>query len=223
MNGIQTESTNDAGGGKNVGWLETGKWLDYNVSVSTAGNYTVYYRVATPYEGQQLQIKNGEGIVLSTTTLPQTGGFQSWTTASTTLTLPAGNQTLRIYSANGIWNINWFQFVSAGTASDANIFLSSLPRSSVNEQHIMPAGKESFSIYPNPAQNNCTLLLSNKHLGKISIQISDRSGKIVRAFELEKTQSVSKDNLFINGLPPGTYFIKVQIGNWSESKKLIKL
>ncbi|MBN1410059.1 MAG: carbohydrate-binding protein, partial [Spirochaetales bacterium] len=45
MSGIQTENTTDSGGGLNVGWIDAGDWMEYNVTV-TAGTYYVQYRVA---------------------------------------------------------------------------------------------------------------------------------------------------------------------------------
>jgi hypothetical protein len=38
--------------------------------------------------------------------LPATGGWQTWTTATATVTLPGGQQTLAIDQDNGGWNIH---------------------------------------------------------------------------------------------------------------------
>jgi hypothetical protein len=49
--------------------------------------------------------------VLATVDVPNTGGFQNWTTVTTTLSLPAGTQNIRLKSITNIpWNINWLQF-----------------------------------------------------------------------------------------------------------------
>jgi len=113
MSGIQTESTSDAGGGLNVGWQDNNDWMDYNVNVSAAGSYTVSFRVASQFNGAQFQLRKSDGTVLSTVTVPNTGGFQSWQTVNNTITLSSGQQTLRIITiqANGGWNINWMNFV----------------------------------------------------------------------------------------------------------------
>ncbi|MEO5996087.1 MAG: carbohydrate-binding protein [Chitinophagaceae bacterium] len=223
MNGTLTTTSTDAGGGSIVGWVDSGDWLDYNVSVATAGNYTVNYRVATPYGGQQIQLRNSGGTVLQTINVPQTGNFQSWTTVSATVSLPAGDQTLRIYSSNGSWNINWFEFLSTATGTNA-AGLSPVGSSlAVSEQAVSSIEKGSFSLYPNPVRDNFSLQLNNSHLGTVNIQVGDQSGKIMKTFRFEKTQSVAQLNLLVKGLSPGTYYIKVQIGSWSDSRKLIKL
>jgi hypothetical protein len=113
MSGVQTENTTDIGGGQNVGYIDTGDWMDYNVSIASAGSYPVNVRVASP-GGGQLQIKNSAGTVVATVTVPNTGGYQSWQTVTATITLPAGSQTLRIYSASNGWNFNWWEIGSTG-------------------------------------------------------------------------------------------------------------
>jgi len=116
MNGIQTETTTDTGGGLNVGWINVGDWLDYNVDVQTAGAYTVEYRVASTASTGQLQLRSG-GTTLATTAVPNTGGWQNWQTVTASVTLAAGPQTLRIHASGYDFNINWINFV-AGSSAD---------------------------------------------------------------------------------------------------------
>ncbi|MFF2483325.1 beta-1,3-glucanase family protein [Paenibacillus sp. NPDC058071] len=116
MSGIQTENSSE--GGLNVGWIDNGDSLSYNVNVATAGAYTVQYRVASPNGGGQIQLKNG-AAVLTTTTVPATGGWQSWKTVTGTLNLSAGNQTLTLFAASGGFNLNWLQFTAGTPAPQA--------------------------------------------------------------------------------------------------------
>ncbi len=52
MAGVQLEATTDAGGGQNVGWIETGDWMAYNsINIPTTGAYTAEYRVASGASG----------------------------------------------------------------------------------------------------------------------------------------------------------------------------
>jgi hypothetical protein len=109
MSGIQTETTTDAGGGQNVGYTDTGDWLDYRVNVQTAGTYNVQFRVASQTAGGSIELRK-DGAVLSTATVPVTGAWQTWATVSTQATLAAGEQTLRIHITTGGFNLNWIQF-----------------------------------------------------------------------------------------------------------------
>lgn len=110
MSGIQTETTTDTGGGKDVGYIEVGDWMDYIINVPTTGVYTIYYRVAGTVAGSIAFKQNGQTV--TTTNLPNTGGFQTWTTVRTTLSLTAGIQSIRLQSISGNWNINWWRAVS---------------------------------------------------------------------------------------------------------------
>ncbi|SMD37960.1 Por secretion system C-terminal sorting domain-containing protein [Reichenbachiella faecimaris] len=110
MSGVQTEGTSDAGGGLNVGWINAGDWMDYNVNVVTAGVYTVSFRMASGAGGGTMELRNSAGATLGSATVGGTGGWQNWTTVTTTATLTAGSQTIRLYAASSDFNINWVQF-----------------------------------------------------------------------------------------------------------------
>jgi len=95
MSGIQLEATTDAGGGQNVGYCDPGDWMDYTINVPADGQYTVELRVASLSKTGALSLKNGT-TTLATVALPNgTGGWQTWTALSKTVSLKAGNQTLR--------------------------------------------------------------------------------------------------------------------------------
>jgi len=55
--GIQTETTSDAGGGQNVGYIDNGDWLTYSVNVPATGSYKISYRVAAQAGGGQFQLE----------------------------------------------------------------------------------------------------------------------------------------------------------------------
>lgn len=116
MNGVQLESTSDTGGGQNAGWIDTGDWLEYEISVPATGSYTVNYRVASESVSGNLTISEN-GTDLQTTSFNATGGWQNWTTVSTSVNLSAGDQTIRLTANSGGWNINWIEF-SSGTTSN---------------------------------------------------------------------------------------------------------
>lgn len=107
--GVDLEATSDAGGGYDLGWTSSGQWFNYTVSIATAGTYTVSFRVAAPSAvSDALHISNASGTNLSGgVSIPATNGWQTWTTVTTTVTLPAGSQVLTLDEDNGGWNINY--------------------------------------------------------------------------------------------------------------------
>lgn len=91
-----------------IGGIETGDWIDYDVNIPTAGTYTFKFRFATPYTTRTLQVRNSSGTVLSTVSITGTGWGQ-WTTTTKAITLPAGNQRLRIYANSDTWDLDYFE------------------------------------------------------------------------------------------------------------------
>lgn len=119
MNGVQTESTSDSGGGLNIGWLDVGDWVDYNINVPSAGTYTVNYRVASPENTGEIQLLSG-GATLASRTIPNTGGWQNWTTVSSTAVLSGGQQTVRLYINGAPFNLNWFEISQGDSGNPGN-------------------------------------------------------------------------------------------------------
>lgn len=119
MSGVQLENTTDTGAGQNVGWIDANDWMDYTVNVATAGQYTVSYRAASLSGGGSVQLRSGS-TTLATTSIPSTGGWQTWTTVnSAAFNLVAGTQTIRVFAGAGGFNLNWMQFSSACASSIA--------------------------------------------------------------------------------------------------------
>lgn len=121
MSGVKTESTSDAGGGSNVGYIDTGDWMKYDVDIPAAGTYTVSYRVASMNGGGVIQLeKAGGSPVYGTVNVPATGGWQTWTTISHTVQLPAGKLSLGLAAKTGGFNINWIKVEGSGSSSSGS-------------------------------------------------------------------------------------------------------
>jgi len=110
MSGIQTESCSE--GGSNVGWVDVGDYLEYDVVVEKAGTYNVTFRVASQSNGTKFDLKEGS-TVLAFVNSSATGGWQNWESVTKTISLSAGSTTLRIQATGAGWNINWMDFVEA--------------------------------------------------------------------------------------------------------------
>ena len=113
--GVDLETTSATGGGNDLGWTTTGQWFKYTVNVATEGTYTVTFEVAAPSAvTDAFHLANSSGTNLSgSVNIPATGGWQTWTTVTATVTLPAGTQTLTLDEDNAGWNIDYATFVLA--------------------------------------------------------------------------------------------------------------
>jgi hypothetical protein len=118
MNGIETETTSDVGGGLNVGYIDPDDWMTYRVNLPRSGNYIINYRIASATGGSfQFEQAGGDGIYHQVN-VPATGDWQNWQTISETVTLDAGQQDIALASLSGAWNINWFELVAASEDND---------------------------------------------------------------------------------------------------------
>jgi chitodextrinase len=121
--GVDIETTTDTGGGYDVGWTYAGEWVNYTVNVQTAGTYTMTTRVASNGTGGTFHLTlDGTTLAGSTMTIPNTGGWQTWTTLTTSITLPQGTHILRIVedtvgASTNIGNFNWISFASTAPST----------------------------------------------------------------------------------------------------------
>jgi len=110
-------------GGFNVGWIETGEWIEYTVDVATVrGDYDLDVRVATRNAGGAFRIEFKGIDQTGSITVPNTGGWQNWTTVSTTVTLDPGVQIMRFVRSPGAdYNLNKFTFSYIGGNGDMDL------------------------------------------------------------------------------------------------------
>ncbi len=113
--GVDLETTSDAGGGYDLGWSGGGQWFRYTVDVATAGTYTVGLRLAAPSAvAGALHLSDATGADLTgAVDVPATGDWQDWATITVDVTLPAGRQVLTLDQDNGGWNTNSLTFTAA--------------------------------------------------------------------------------------------------------------
>jgi len=120
---VDIESTSDVDGGFNIGWMDAGEWLKYTVTVATAGDYTMDFRVASAGPGGTFHLEVNGVDRTGPLTIPDTGGWQSWATVRTAgISLTAGGQVWRLVidragSSGIVGNLNYLRVLSSGATS----------------------------------------------------------------------------------------------------------
>lgn len=206
MYGLQTEQTSDTGGGQNVGWIDSGDWAGYAVDIASAGTYTVSYRVASQNGGGQIQLEVfGGGSAYGLINVPSTGGWQSWTTISHTVSLPAGQQNLALAFPSGGFNINWIEISSASGAR-----LRTVDGELDNMAQV--------SLYPNPATYEITLsnLSANYDLAAVYGIMGERK----QIIDIVDRSEVTLD---ISGYSAGLYFVILSQAGQIKSQMKFKV
>lgn len=207
-NGLQLETTTDAGGGQNIGYTNTGDYLEYRVRVSKAASYKVEVREAclsTPgtIEIQQLD-ENHTLLNTSTLSIPVTGGWQTWRSIEGAIKLNAGTGILKVKIIKPEFNLNWYKFTAISVDTTVT-------------------KTEEFKIYPNPVENTKQLKIDvpDSEGKQKSLQILSMNGDLIREESLELnalTSSISLDQL-----SAGVYIVEVRTDSSTWRSKLVIL
>ena len=112
---VDIETTLDTSGGHDVGWTKSAEWLEYTIDVATAGARMMTVRLASTGSNGKFHVEIDGVDKTGLLTVPNTGGWQKWTTISKTIDLPAGQHVLRLAldaagSTGSVGNFNWISF-----------------------------------------------------------------------------------------------------------------
>ncbi|MCC3156576.1 beta-1,3-glucanase family protein [Hymenobacter sp. 15J16-1T3B] len=186
-NGMTVETCSDTGGGQDMGYVDAGDYLVWNgITFPTTGSYLIEYRVASPSGGTISSDLNAGAIPFGNSTIPATGGWQTWTTVSKTVTVNAGTYNVGIFAQTGGWNINWVRISKSGSARAA-----------------APADLQAATLYPNPAVDQLTLR-TEAPLAGAPYRILNHYGQPVASGLLPAGGTVS-----VAKLPAGVYTLVV--------------
>ncbi|MEP5338211.1 MAG: carbohydrate-binding protein [Algibacter sp.] len=202
MNGIKTETTEDAGGGENVGYIDANDWMEYDINIINSGTFILNYRVASKNGGGTVEFLV-DGVSQGITDINIANGWQNWTTLSTKVSLSAGSHTIRLNIPSGGWNINWLQLI----LDEAD----SLSQEEFDKN-------EDIRIYPNPVSNNVTVLMPISKFSQYAI--FDISGRLNKQGVI--TSGIQKLNIDLSNFSKGVYLISLKGSKLTKTFKLIK-
>ena len=193
--GVELETTSDNGGGQNVGFLDAGDIMEYQVNVRYSGEYTVRVRTASEVNGSasmELIDQDGQSIGLGDFVFPASGGWQTWTTSSKEVDMDAGLYTLRVTVTEAPFNLNWYEFEY--------------------EEEVEEPGFTSFKTvlaYPNPVQTGeVTVAFSVFFPQTLTLSIYDALGRPVYGKTYEDVTSI-EEKISLQGLAAGVYEVFV--------------
>jgi hypothetical protein len=109
--GVDIQSTSDAGGGHNIGWIVAGEWLEYTTVVRDPGLYTLRLRVASTQPANEIRVRLAGADLTGAWAFDGTGDHQAWTTISKDVNLVPGQQLLRVEALTSGFNLNWIELV----------------------------------------------------------------------------------------------------------------
>ena len=203
-------------GGYNVGWIRNGEWLKFSVNATTTGNYNFTSRVSSPNSDAALQLQvDGAPTGI---TIPNTGGWQNWTTISIPLFLTAGDHSFRfVFFGNGVnhdlFNVNWFNFELVKATKTPVISQSEITEPEVpKDLDVM--------VFPNPSASDFRIVVNSTSDEPVTVRIMDLNGAV------KSVQPVlPKSNVIRIGanLQTGIYLAEIIQGKKRKVIKLIKV
>ncbi|KAG7095060.1 hypothetical protein E1B28_005850 [Marasmius oreades] len=113
--GLKTEVCSE--GGIDVSFIDNGDYIKVKGVAFGNGAKTFTARVASATSGGKIELRlgNQEGNLIGTCTVPGTGGWQTWTTVTCSVSGATGTQDLffRFTGGSGeLFNFNWWQFTA---------------------------------------------------------------------------------------------------------------
>lgn len=149
--GTDTETTSDAGGGLNVGWLETDDWLLYAIENNTdVTEYKIKFRLATQNSGTRFAYYIDD-VNIGQVNVPITGAWQTFTSVIKDISIPQGKHYFKIVIITGPFNINYFEIQEEF------------------ENAINTNRMDNVLVYPNPASNNIVIKSSEFQFNQVEI------------------------------------------------------
>jgi hypothetical protein len=117
QSGVQVVNASGANGGARLGYIAASDWAGYN-SVNVGGALSLRARVSSAGNGGTLRIRTGSqtGPIIGSVAVPVTGGWDTYTNVTTTLTgVPAGtaNIYLTFAGTGNLFDVDEFTFVKS--------------------------------------------------------------------------------------------------------------
>ena len=208
MFGIQTENTTDYGGGQNVGWIDTGDWIEYDADFQETGTYFSVFRVASQSAGGLFKFLV-DGVEKYSRTVPVTNGWQNWETISDFVDFGGGKSKIRISADQGGFNLNWFE-LSLITSAENNDNLE--PNFFLNQN------------YPNPFNPITNIDYSINKKENIRLSVFDVLGRevkvLIKSIKNPGNYSITFD---ASKLTSGVYYYQLKSEELILTKKLLLL
>jgi glucosylceramidase len=112
LSNLMTEETSDTNGGYDLGYAGDGSYAVYknvNFGTSVSG---IAARVADDDSGASIQfhLDSPTGALVGTVAVPNTGGWETWTTVTATASGTSGVHDLYVVYQSVAANLNWFSF-----------------------------------------------------------------------------------------------------------------
>lgn len=191
--GIELEDCLDLGQGQNIGYLDAGDYLEYQVRVDQTAPYRITYRIASENTSGMIRMTlidtDGQATVFDEPSFPITNGWQVWQSLESEAELEEGHYTLRVDILNAPFNMNWIEFESLLIVEPPTL---------------------GVFIYPNPVSDKLTLEANFSIPHQLTYFLHDTRGRLLRNVTLNYSNEVY-EVIDVSDMPGGVYYLNMML------------
>ncbi len=195
--GVDCEKSSDNvnSNGYNVGWIEGGEWMQYDINVLFDGVYDINVRIASGDFTGLFYLSVDGAQIISQRYVPHTGDYQTWETLTIPdVVLTTDMDKLILYSIGGGYNLGSLQFNYTGAMSEiATEFL--VAKTTMNTTIQLELNKP-LNALPNNVENDFEIFSNGTPLTILNAELDAQNSRIVH-FEVDYNILYS-DNLKIS-------------------------
>ena len=240
MNGIYLEKTEDNTGFADVSFIDQNDWLTYRINVPSTTSYPINFRISSN-QAASLNVLVDD-VQLFTQEITNNNSLQNFSTFNNTIELTEGEHTIKLEANTSGFRINWFQIGDLSTNND-NVnennnenFVDNPTEDSneensdqnsndnLNEENINSSNEDldsiinevdGFNIYPNPFNNNVTIMVPNTE--RYTISVYSISGR-----RIVTTSFLNETIIDMSALSSGIYLARISNDKETFIRKIIK-
>lgn len=197
---------------KAVGFASTGDYAIYDVNVLTSGNYTATFVVANKSTSGTFTLVDASGTTLLSKSVPNTGSWYKTTTVTGTVTLSAGEQTLKFVQATCAVDLYSMAFTSASSV------ISGVKDNGFN-------GVQGYALaqnYPNPFNPSTQIRYQVPVAAHVTLSVYNMIGQEVCKL-VDQTQEAGVHEVVFDArqLSSGMYIYRLNSGSASVARRMV--
>ncbi|MCB9219658.1 MAG: cellulase family glycosylhydrolase [Ignavibacteriales bacterium] len=214
-NGVDIEKcTDNKTNGFNVGWIETGEWLQFTINVLESGEYNFNFRFASTADNGKFMVDLDEQNVVALTEIPNTGDWQNWQTIPIeNITLSSGEHKLKIRFFFTGYNFNYLEIIPFMT--------------DINKKTLNPKSYKINQNFPNPFNPSTKLEYYIPELSDVKITVYNSVGqKVLSTINKNIASGGYEYDVDLDNFSSGIYYCKfdaVSVVSNKNYKKTIKM
>lgn len=205
----------------------SGKGINWRVTIPASGSYTLTWRYAnsgTQSATTARVLVNGT-VSLASVFFPKTTSWSTWVTSTATVTLPAGESTIRLetIASSEFANIDWIEVTGNNpqvASCSTSARQSGTSAESFREEESTSASLN-LSAYPNPAKELLTIQFELQQTASVSFVVYNLVGQAILTSPSTRYEKGLHTKELNVGKLKGAYILSVDSENQMTKRRFV--